>query len=106
MEKIYYDSYEKRIRTTVWAEKISDGSVKIHKYVRGIYVDDIGGLDETDTVLTVHEESLQKLFSEAHVPSVKDLFVFFTQFACCREGYEHIRSWIDHAVTEYEEETV
>jgi len=105
MEKIYYDSYEKRIRITVWAEKTLDGSVRIHKYVKGIYIDDIGGTDEKDTVMIIAEKDLPCLFSAAHVSTEKELFACWLQFAGSRDGYELIKDWIKDMGVNYTEET-
>jgi len=106
MEKIYYDSYEQRIRTTVWAEKNLDGNAEIHKYVRGVYIDDIFGMDEDETKLIISAESFPSLFACAGVSSLKDLFEFWGKENSVRSGYEQIKAWIEKTGVGYEEETI
>lgn len=106
MERIYYDTYENRIRVTVWADEAADGSIKIHKYTRGVYIDDIFGMDEDEVYATVSSRSVPQAMSAAHVSSLKDLFVFFDSFACSRNGYEQIRLWLDTNAVTYSEEIV
>lgn len=105
MEKIFYDSYEQRIRTTVWAQFFG-GNIEIHKYVRGIYVDDIFGIDEEEKKLVVLTENIPSLLSVANVHSIKELFEFLRADASVRSGYEKIKDWFDINGICFDEETV
>jgi hypothetical protein len=106
MEKIYYDSYEQRIRTTVWAEKNLEGNAEIHKYVRGVYIDDIFGMDEDEFKVVLTADMFPTLFNAACVSSLKELFEFWAKDASVRSGYEQIKAWLDGVGIKYEEETV
>ena len=106
MERIYYDTYENRIRVTVWAEQRSDGSVRIHKYTRGVYIDDIFGTDEDETYIVIGGKDLQKAFSSSGARTVKDFFVSFDGIARSRDGYEIIKSWLEKSGVIFTEESV
>jgi len=106
MEKIYYESYEHRIRTTVWAEVSREKNAEVHKYVRGVYIDDIAGMDEDEFKVVLSPEKFQTMFDAAGVSSLKELFEFWAKDASIRSGYEQIKGWLDGLGIDYEEETV
>lgn len=106
MERIYYDSYESRIRVTVWADEAADGSIKIHKYTRGVYIDDIFGMDEDETFAVIPADFVSDALTASGASSLKELLVYFDNFACCRNGYERVKSWLGKEGVSFTEETL
>ena len=106
MERIYYDTYENRIRVTVWADTQSDGSVRIHNYTRGVYIDDIFGTDEDETYTVIPKEAVPDVYKASKTSSLKELLAFFDSFARSRDGYERVKSWLESSKINHFEETV
>lgn len=106
MERIYYDTYENRIRVTIWAQSHKDGSVEIHKYTRGVYIDDIFGMDEDEIYMIIENNMISRAMNESHTNTVKDLLSYFDLLAKSRDGYDKIRAWLENNRICFAEETV
>ena len=106
MERIYYDTYENRIRVTVWADTGFDGSLRIHNYTCGVYIDDIFGMDEDETFAVIPADSVSDALAASGVSSLKELLVYFDNFARFRDGYERVKSWLEKEGVSFTEETL
>jgi len=98
MEKIIYDGYENHIRIIVYAQTREDGGAEIVKCEKGIYIDDIFGTDERETVLVIDRKDVGS--------SSEDFIEEIGKKYSSRDSYELIKNMLAEKKISFSENTV